>query len=60
VTPQEKDINNLVSGTDKRYTFEKWKTQHGEPEDCDGEQRCTYTAQMGISYKVETATQPQA
>jgi hypothetical protein len=59
VTPQEKDINNLVSGTDKRYTFEKWTDGNtANPRTVTVNSDVTYTAQMGISYKVETATQP--
>jgi len=59
VTPQEKDINNLVSGTDKRYTFEKWTAGNtANPRTVTVNSDVTYTAQMGISYKVETATQP--
>ena len=59
VTPQEKDLNNLVSGTDMRYTFEKWTDGNtANPRTVTVNSDVTYTAQMKVEYKVETATQP--
>ena len=59
VTPQEKDVSSLISGTDMRYTFDKWTDGNtANPRTVTVNSDVTYTAQMKVEYKVETATQP--
>ena len=59
ISPQEQDDTSKVSGTDMRYTFEKWTDGNtANPRTVTVNSDVTYTAQMKVECKVETATQP--
>ncbi|TYB98767.1 MAG: hypothetical protein FXF54_02060 [Kosmotoga sp.] len=60
-TPQEFDIETLVTGIDKKYTFIQWNdgdknaTRTTDPITSD----ITYTAEMKKEFKVETDSEPE-
>jgi immune inhibitor A len=59
ISPQEQDDTSKVSGTDMKYTFEKWTDGNtANPRTVTVNSDVTYTAQMKVECKVETATQP--
>ncbi len=58
-SPQEKDLSNLVTGTDVRYVFSSWNdgvTSVNRTVKLDSD--FSFTANMNKELKVETATQP--
>ena len=58
-TPQEKDLNPLVSGTDTRYTFVSWSDSvKANPRTINLTNDLSLVPQMSVSYKIETATNP--
>ncbi|RAM59421.1 hypothetical protein DS66_06270 [Mesotoga sp. SC_3PWM13N19] len=59
ISPQEQDDTSKVSGTDMKYTFEKWTDGNtANPRTVTVNSDVTYTAQMKVECKIETATQP--
>ncbi|MGC9322251.1 MAG: InlB B-repeat-containing protein, partial [Kosmotogaceae bacterium] len=59
ISPQEKDLSNLVTGTDVRYVFSSWNdgiTSVNRTVKLDSD--FSFTANMNKELKVETSTQP--
>jgi hypothetical protein len=59
ISPQEKDLSNLVTGTDVRYVFSSWNdgiTSVNRTVKLDSD--FSFTANMDKELKVETSTQP--
>jgi len=58
-SPQEKDANALVSGTDVRYTFVSWSDlETSNPRTISVVNDVSLVARMQTSYKVETTINP--
>ncbi len=58
-SPQEKDTSTFVAGNDTKYTFQQWNdASNTNPRNVTVNSNVTYTAQMGVQYKVETSSNP--
>ncbi|MDD4208034.1 S8 family serine peptidase, partial [Mesotoga sp.] len=58
-SPQERDTSAFVGGDDTKYTFQQWNDANNtNPRNVTVNNNVTYTAQMGVQYKVETSSNP--